>query len=161
MDACRQVFSDVKGATFEKKDITISDELVEELSFHGVTIGTIYLAKADDGNEVGYVIESISSQGYGGQISLYVGITTEGILNDVSILEISETPGLGMKAQDVLIPQLHQKNVDEIKYTKTGVQNENEIDAISGATITTKAVTNAVNGALQAARELRGGASDE
>ena len=69
-------------------------------------------------------------------------------------LQISETAGLGMQAEDVLVPQLHNLHAEEITYTKTGKTAENEIDAISGATITTKAVTNAVNGALRYASYL-------
>ena len=105
---------------------------------------------------MGNVIEVTTSEGYGGNIVLYVGVTRDGVLNDVSILSISETPGLGMRAEEVLVPQLHQKAVTEIVYTKNGATQENEIDAISGATITTKAVTNAVNGALLMAQELGG-----
>ena len=108
------------------------------------------------------VVESTSTEGYGGNIVLYLGVTNEGVLNDISILEIAETPGLGMLAPEELVPQFHEKNVDSFAYTKTGASAENEIDAIAGATITTKAVTNAVNGGLKAAQALtEGGASNE
>ena len=70
--------------------------------------------------------------------------------------------GLGMKAGDVLVPQFHQKNVKSFTYTKTGSTSDSEIDAISGATITTKAVTNAVNGSLLAFHDyVQGGAGNE
>ena len=106
--------------------------------------------------------ESTSSGGYGGDITIYAGITLENKLNGISILEINETPGLGMNAQDVLVPQFSNKTVEIFTYTKTGSQSEGEIDAISGATRTTAAVTNAVNGALEAVREeLSGGGVNE
>lgn len=155
-NACKAVFSDYENVNFQKTDSFPSPVLEADLAKVGVSIGNIFLATGDAGEPLGYVIESISSEGYGGNIVLYAGVTREGILNDVSILSISETPGLGMRAGEVLIPQLHKKEVNEIVYTKTGAEQDNEIDAISGATITTKAVTNAVNGALKMARELGG-----
>ena len=80
----------------------------------------------------------------------------------VSILELKETAGLGMEAPNVLAPQFAGKRVESFVYTKTGAKEENEVDAISSATITTKAVTNAVNGGLRVALELmEGGAVNE
>jgi electron transport complex protein RnfG len=61
-----------------------------------------------------------------------------------------------------LVPQFADKKVSAFTYTKTGSTSESEIDAISGATITTKAVTNAVNGGMEAFEELlKGGSADE
>ena len=77
-----------------------------------------------------------------------MGVQTDGTLNGISILEISETPGLGMQAEAVLAPQFAGKQADSFTFTKTGAALDNEIDAISGATVTTKAVTNAVNTGL-------------
>ncbi|MBP5281427.1 MAG: RnfABCDGE type electron transport complex subunit G [Lachnospiraceae bacterium] len=156
-NACKAVFSNVSDVTFLQIDYQPSTELQESLARQGVTIGKVYNAMDAEGIPIGYVIESTSSEGYGGNIVLYVGVTNEGVLNAVSILSISETPGLGMRAQEVLIPQLQNKNAVQITYTKNGASQEDEIDAISGATITTKAVTAAVNGALKIAMEMRGG----
>ena len=160
-EACKAVFPELDHLTFEAQKASPSEELMEELAACGVTIGSIYKAFDETRKEVGMVIEVTSSEGYGGNIVLYVGVTCDGILNDVSILSISETPGLGMQAEKVLLPQLHNKQVEQITYTKTGSTSDSEIDAISGATITTRAVTNAVNGALRMAKELRGGADYE
>lgn len=54
-----------------------------------------------------------------------------------------------MKAGDVLVPQFENKQVESFTYTKSGSTNDSEIDAISGATITTRAIVNGVNGGLQ------------
>lgn len=114
----------------------------------GVKIGTIYRALGEDGTLLGYVIHTASSEGYGGNITMMMGVKLDGTVNGISLLEIAETPGLGMQAEDVLVPQYAEKNVTSFFYTKTGAMNENEIDAISGATITTAAVNSAVNGGL-------------
>ncbi len=159
-EACAAVFADADA--FVEISYTLSEETGAELSATSIKIGTIYEAYDADNSLLGYVIESTSSAGYGGDITIYLGVTLEGTLNEISILDISETAGLGMKAGDVLVPQFSNKTVESFTYTKSGATSEDEIDAISGATITTKAVTNAVNGGLLAAKELReGGAKDE
>lgn len=115
---------------------------------NGVEIGTVYRALSADGTLLGYVLNVTSAEGYGGDIELMMGVAMDGTLNGISLLSISETPGLGMKAGEVLVPQFAGKNVTAFTYTKTGAVTDDQIDAISGATITTKAVTNAVNGGL-------------
>lgn len=114
----------------------------------GAEVGEVYRALSQDGSLLGYVLKVTTKEGYGGNIELMVGITMEGSISGISILSISETPGLGMQAGDVLVPQFAGKTVEAFVYTKTGAAAENEIDAISGATITTRAVTNAVNAGL-------------
>jgi electron transport complex protein RnfG len=154
-DACKAVFAD--ASEFNEISFALSDDLSVKLSENGVSTGKIYEAVDAAGNALGYVVESASSEGYGGTIDLYLGIRNDGTLNGVSILEISETVGLGMQAEEVLVPQFAEKNVSQFTYTKTGHTSDSEIDAISGATITTKAVTNAVNGGLEVFAELSKG----
>lgn len=153
--ACAEVMSDADH--FTEISYELSEGLTAELTESGVKIGTIYEAYSAGEEFMGYVIESTSSQGYGGDIVLYLGIdpyTAPMTLKGTSVLSISETAGLGMRAGEVLLPQLSNKQVDVFTYTKTGSAADSEIDAISGATITTKAVTNAVNGGMKAAKEL-------
>ena len=147
-EACQAVFA--QAEQFEELSYTMDEALAQQLAENGVKIGTVYQARDAAGSPMGYVIETTSGEGYGGNITLYAGITNDGIVNGVSILTISETPGLGMRAEEVLVPQFAEKQAEVFTYTKTGSQSDSEIDAISGATITTKAVTNAVNGAVSA-----------
>ncbi len=164
--ACMEVFpnAEAAGIQFEQLKYVPDEALAASLAENGVTIGTVYEAAAQDGTFYGHVVEAITSQGYGGDIVLYVGVTTDGTVSGVSILDISETPGLGMKAESVLIPQMQSVQTDAFSYSKikNDANPDNVIDAISGATITTKAVTNAVNGGLEVAAKLReGGAGNE
>lgn len=115
---------------------------------NGVELGKVYRALAADSTLLGYVIDTVSTEGYGGDIELMLGIALDGTLKGISILSISETPGLGMQAEEVLVPQFAGRTADAFSYTKAGASADNQIDAISGATITTKAVTNAVNAGL-------------
>lgn len=149
--ACAEVFAD---ASFEKIEYVVSDAVSNQLSADGVEIGTVFQALDAQGQMAGYVVETTTANGYGGDIVLYVGITKDMNVSGVSVLSIAETPGLGMKAEDVLIPQFKGKTAGAFTFTKSGAVAANEIDAISGATITTKAVVEAVNGAVLVADEL-------
>ncbi|MCI5869364.1 MAG: RnfABCDGE type electron transport complex subunit G [Dorea sp.] len=96
----------------------------------------------------GYVITTTDKDGFGGSIQITVGITTDGTVNGVSILSISETAGLGMRATEpAFYEQYVGKQTDKFVVSKDGGDGE-PIDALSGATITSRAVTGAVNAAL-------------
>lgn len=166
-EACMEVFSEEEyisaGIGFQEYAYTPGEELVSELAEKGVSVGRVYEAVSQGGMLFGYVVEAISANGYGGDIVLYVGVRTDGTVNGVSVTESSETAGLGLEASSVLTPQFAGKKFDSFVYTKTGAkEGTNEVDAISSATVTTKAVTEAVNGGLKAALELlEGGAVNE
>ena len=143
---CKEAFD---GAdSFEEIGVVASETTSAQAQAMGISFDTVYQAKNAQGNVIGYIVSVISGEGYGGDIGLYAGIQADGTIKGVSILEISETAGLGMEAGNVLTPQFAGKNVKEFEYTKTGATAENQVDAISGATVTTKAVTNGVNMAL-------------
>lgn len=163
-EACMAVLPGPGGQSMEFAEVPYQPDeaLVGRLEENGVKIGTVYQASLPDGSLGGYVVESTSTQGYGGSIVLYVGVDAEGTVGGVSILEISETAGLGMEAPNVLTPQFAGKQATQFNYTKSGSRSDSEVDAISGATITTKAVTNAVNGGITVAQNLlQGGGSNE
>ena len=114
----------------------------------GVKIGSVYRALGSDGSSLGVVVESTSTEGYGGNIQITVGITADGTVSGISILSISETAGLGMKATEpAFYGQYEGKQAEKFAVSKDGGEGE-PIDAISGATITSRAVTAAVNVAL-------------
>lgn len=146
-EACKNVFADAD--TFEPvagQDGSTAYFLAgADVS---VDIDEVMQALDGSGELLGYVITVTDHEGYGGDIQFSMGVTLDGTLNGISLLSISETAGLGMKAGDVLVPQFEDKKVESFTYTKSGAASDSEIDAISGATITTKAVVNGVNGGL-------------
>ena len=78
------------------------------------------------------------------------------------MVSISETAGLGMKADEAEFKdQFKDKQVEQFSYTKSGEEGDDKIDAISGATITTNSVTNAVNAALVYFQNELGGGVNE
>jgi Na+-translocating ferredoxin:NAD+ oxidoreductase subunit G len=117
-----------------------------EFDFDGITINEALEAYDSSNSLIGYVMNVTTANGYGGDIKISLGIRGDGTVTGMEILSINETAGLGMKATEAKFKdQFKEKNVDQFTYSKTGVTSENEIDALSGATITTKAVTGAVN----------------
>lgn len=92
-----------------------------------------------------YCVE-VSSNGFGGPISLMVGVSPNGSVTGVVILSHSETAGLGANAER---PEFRDQFVGK-SGTITVKTGDNSIDALTGATITSKAVTSGVNTALTA-----------
>jgi len=101
-------------------------------------------------NVVGYTIKT-SSKGYGGAIESMVGISKDGKITGVEIGNHSETPGLGSKATEPTFKnQYLDKDVSKpLLVIKGSANNENEVSAISGATITSNGITNGVNAAMK------------
>lgn len=106
----------------------------------------VYYKAVKDSSVVGYAINT-SSVGFGGPLTLMVGITDKGIIYNVSVLSQSETPGLGAKCKEpFFIDQFKGLNPEEksLKVTKDG----GDIDAITASTITSRAFVDAVASAL-------------
>ena len=137
------------AATFE--DVALDDAAAAEIAseFTGVTIESVKEAKDSSGTGLGYVIQ-VKSKGYGDFITYTVGITNDSNVNGISIIKIAETPGLGMNAEKVIVPQFVDRAATAFTVVKNGQLTDanTQIEAISGATITSKAVTNGVNGAI-------------
>ena len=68
--------------------------------------------------------------------------------NAIYITEISETAGLGMKAPEVIVPQFVERSADSYELVKSGAVLDTQINAISSATITSKAIVKGVNASL-------------
>ncbi|HMM05545.1 MAG TPA: FMN-binding protein [Clostridiales bacterium] len=110
-----------------------------------------------DGEIIGYIVPS-ESKGYGGSIKLLVAVSPAGTVMSYTIIDANETPGLGDKAEkSPFIDQFPGKTAEQLTVTKDANNSEN-ILAISGATITSKAVTLAVKTAVDEVNEyLEGG----
>lgn len=162
-----------KAEAYEKVFETASDfsvvEMTDELSaslresldtegYKAQEIEEVMEVKDDGGNVLGYAFTVVTSEGYGGDIKFSMGVQNDGVLNGIAILSISETAGLGMRATTPEFQaQFVGKQVDKLVYTKNGASADNEIDALSGATVTTNAMTNGVNAGLCAFRVMEGG----
>lgn len=148
-EAYRSVLTDASEFTAVEFDADKAASVLSDNGYTSDTITEIAEGVDDSGNTIGYVISVESSEAYSGSLTLSVGIASDGTVKGIEMLDISETAGLGMKADEAEFKnQFKDKLVQKFVYTKTGESGENMIDAISGATITTNAVTNAVDSAL-------------
>lgn len=143
-EAWQAVFPDADLDSFEPVEVDqkVADSVISDL---GVKATVDEVCKV---GEDGYVITTTDKEGYGGDIQITVGITADGTVNGISILSISETAGLGMRATEpAFYEQYKGKQAEKFVVSKDGGDGE-PIDALSGATITSRAVTGAVNAAL-------------
>ena len=150
-EAYQAVFADAKS--FAEVDYEDSDiqAVCDKNGLTGITMNEIMAAKDASGNQIGYVFNVTTSEGYGGDIQLAVGVQTDGTLNGYDTLSIGETAGLGMNATtDAFKNQYKGIKAKQLTVVKdgTGSQSDEKIDAISGATITTNAMTNGINAAI-------------
>ena len=100
------------------------------------------------------------ASGYGGAVSVMTGIDSEGSVTGVVILAHEETPGLGANAEKEDFLQQYQQAAPDggFEVIKYQTPQEGQVEAITGATITTRAVTDAVNQAIAQYQEIKGGA---
>lgn len=111
------------------------------------------------GEVVGYVFET-EAKGYGGTVQVMTGIDTAGSITGVVILSHEETPGLGANAERASFTDQYKQAVPEngITLVKNKTPEAGEVEALTGATITSRAVTDAVNAAIEQYNAIRGGA---
>ena len=146
-EACKAVFADADDfAAIE--DLSGAADALESAGLTGkADVNEAYEAKKG-GETVGYVITVTDHEGYGGDIQFSVGVSTDDTLTGIPILSIGETAGLGMKAKNADFQEqfVGLPATGNLEYTKTG--EEGKIDALSGATVTTNAMTNGTNAAI-------------
>ena len=162
--AYKEVFSEATKFEDKKIDKKAAEKHIADKGVKSsqAEIESVVEAKDNSGNVLGYVFTIISKEGYGGDIKFTMGVDNDGVIGGISILSINETAGLGMQANtDGFKKQFKGKQVDKITYSKTGATKDNEIDAISGATITTNTMTNGVNAGLYCFDFLAGGGANE
>lgn len=138
--------------TAEKSRLIVLPEATGFEEKNGYYIGT------GSAGTVGYVFET-ESKGYGGTVKVMTGISEGGEVTGIVILSHSETPGLGANATNEKFGNQFKQAVPEngIEVVKNKAASEGEIEALTGATITSKAVTDAVNAAIDMYNEVKGG----
>jgi len=133
----------VNNPLAEAKTIKVKDEATgveKEVTF--------YPAKDKSGRLIAVAVGNVSKIGYGGDIKLVVGIDIDGKIRDYRILSYAETPGLGTKATES--PFKDQFKGRSLKNTKFKVKKDGgDIEAITGATITSRAITSVLAESLR------------
>ena len=116
----------------------------------------VYTA-TNSGEKVGYAVESMTKNGFGGVIRMMVGFAPDGQILNVNVLQQAETPGLGTKMADednALLRSIKDKKAWEIEFKVK--KDGGELDALTAATISSRAYYDAVQRAYQAYRVAAG-----
>lgn len=112
-------------------------------------------AAKQNGKTIGYIVPS-ETKGYGGRIKMLVAVTADKKVIDFTILEHNETPGLGDNAQKPAFrQQFAGKGADLLEVTKDPA-NTDKIQAMTGATISSRAVTQGVKQAVETVAAITG-----
>lgn len=165
--AYKTVYSDADTVSIDENlmELALETNMVElNASYEGITIDEVSQAYDATGGSMGYIVQVTTSQSYADKITLVIGYSKEGTVTGMEILSINETAGLGMNAtKSKFKNQFSNKAVDQFEVTKTGATEDSQIDAISSATITSKAVTYAVNAGISFVKEYAevGGGANE
>lgn len=132
-----------------------------------VTLGelpiTVYTA-SKAGEVVGYAVETTSKQGFGGAITLMVGFDRNGTVLNVNVLKQTETPGLGTKMTDEgnpLLASIQGQRLEDKKLVDgrlAVVKDGGDVDALTAATISSRAYVDAINRAWMAYDSVANGA---
>ncbi len=165
--------------SYKKFDEKQAEKVLKNANLQGCRIDEVVVGQS--GEEIlGYIVTATSTEGYGGEIQVSVGISADGKVNGIEFLAISETAGLGMKAKEpAFYKQFSNKRTETFQVVKNGSASSDkgdsssdagateehvavsEIDALSGATITSQAVTSAVNAGLAYYYDVLGGTGNE
>lgn len=127
----------------------LADTIYSE-EFGKTYINDMIVGMTSDGSVAGYVISVTSADGFDGAITLSAGISADGTLLGIAFTELNETAGMGMKVDEAdFKDQFAGISTDSFTLNKAGGSvADNEIDSVTGASISSGAVVNAVNTAL-------------
>ncbi len=148
-EAYKVVFEDADS--FEEDGSFDASKAAETLAseYPDDEITAVNQALDGSGNVLGYVLNVTSHEGSQADISFSVGIKNDGTLNGYSVTDIAETPGLGMLVtEEPFYSQFQNKSEESYTVVKTEAAADNEIQAVTGATISSRAITNGVNACL-------------
>ena len=140
---------DEKNSSETMASLIKADSFTEEEFKDGENDFTYNLA-LKDGEIVGYIFKT-AEKGYGGDVSVMTAVNVDGTVKSVAVLDVSnETPGLGQNAAKESFYTQYEGKTSGISLLKNGADSaKNEVNAVTGATITSTAVNKAVNQALE------------
>lgn len=146
---------DEKNSRETMANLIEADSFAESEFKDGETEFTYYAAEKD-GEKVGFIFKT-AEKGYGGDVSVMTAVNPDGTVKSVAILDVSnETPGLGQNAAKESFYSQYANKKSGISLLKNGAESDkNEVNAVTGATITSTAVNKAVNKALKEFESLK------
>ena len=140
----------------ELKTQAMKSLVLDAQKFNPVKNKKEWFTAEKDGKIIAYVVPA-ESKGYGGAIKMLVSVTPQGKIIDFNILDSKETPGLGDNAsKDPFKNQFKGKETKDLEVVKDKTKVDN-IQAMTGATISSKAVTKGIKDAVQQVTQFVGG----
>lgn len=124
--------------------VEAAEGALKEMEGQTTRVNKVYAAKDAAGNIIGYAM-NVTSKGFGGDVSMALGMTAEGKITAISFTELQETAGLGMKADEPAFKDQFIGKSGMLSLVKGTASGEQEISAITGASVTSGAVIDAVN----------------
>ncbi|MBB6715212.1 RnfABCDGE type electron transport complex subunit G [Clostridium gasigenes] len=147
----------LENAKMNKEDLKAvlsQAESVQDIEFTKTeAVKEVY--KAVNGNEVvGHVLK-VTSKGFHGPVDFLIGISTDNKVSGIRVLSHAETPGLGSKIAEVKFTSRFTAKpiAEDLEVVKVTPNKDNEVEAISGATTSSKATVTAVNDAIRFYKE--------
>ncbi|HIS63695.1 MAG TPA: RnfABCDGE type electron transport complex subunit G [Candidatus Scybalomonas excrementigallinarum] len=141
----------------ESVSVENANKVIADAGITGTEMKKVLVGKDASGAVVGYVMNVSNMEGYGGELNFTVGILADGTVTGYETLINNETAGLGQKAKEASFSdQFKNKKVEQFTVTKSGATSDDQIDAISGATITSNAMTKGMNACLAYFKTLGG-----
>lgn len=147
-DARRNARTEAMEAILPPFDNDITATAVEN---DGITVFTA----EKDGRPAGMAVETYSDAGFGGRIRILAGFDCNGVLTGYRVLEHAETPGLGAKMDTWFMAEGTGHNVIGTEGPVKVKADGGDIDAITGATITSRAFAEAINRARNAVESYK------
>ena len=138
------------AASFETDEAVAAAVEASDGSYGSVTVTKVLTGVDGSGNTVGYAIAVRNAQSFDGGLALVVGLQADGTVNGISFTELHETAGMGMKCGEAdFMNQFAGVNVEKFTLNKGGASTEDDvIDSVNGASVTSGSVVDAVNAAL-------------
>lgn len=143
-----------KTANEARREVLVAaDNFTQVEANFSEDLGITECYKANNGTGVTFML---NTSGYGGDISMMIGIDKDGKVTGTKILSHSETPGLGAKTDTPDFLNQYTGKSGSLNVVKNSASSENDIVAVSSATVSSKAVTKGVNSALTAFEQIKG-----
>ena len=133
------------AASFD--DAEKAKDAIAAMAGESTRVNEALVAKDGAGNVVGYALH-VTGKGFGGDVTMALGLTADGKISGISFTELNETAGLGMRADEPDFKDQFNGKGGQLTLVKGDASGEQEISAITGASVTSGAVISAVNAGL-------------
>jgi RnfABCDGE-type electron transport complex D subunit/RnfABCDGE-type electron transport complex G subunit len=133
------------AASFD--DAEEAKDAIAAMAGESTRVNEALVAKDEAGNVIGYAL-NVTGKGFGGDVTMALGLTADGKISGISFTELSETAGLGMRADEPAFKDQFAGKGGQLTLVKGDASGEQEISAITGASVTSGAVISAVNAGL-------------